>query len=206
MKIMNKTYSKKGMTLVELLVAIAILSLGMIGFTLLAARTWSFKGYALEQATATAGASRALTQIVHELREVRQGDDGSYPIKEVDDNSLTVYRNEDDDIFAERVHYFVENGMLKKGITKSSGGVYPSGDETVKVLLNYVTNVDVNKPLFFYYDNSFPASGVDEPMSQPTPYDVRLIRVHIWINIRPIVAPENVNLESFVELRNLNES
>jgi prepilin-type N-terminal cleavage/methylation domain-containing protein len=201
---MKKNYSKKGMSLVELLVAIVILSLGMIAFTLLAARAWSFKGYALEQATATAGASRRLTQIIHELRSVRQGDDGSYPIKETGDYSLTVYRDEDGDNLAERVHYFVEDGMLKKGVSESSGGIYPVGDQTIEVLLHYITNQDLTKPFFSYYNNDYPVN-TSVPMALPTPYDVRLIRVHIWINIRPIVAPENVNLESFVELRNLNE-
>lgn len=202
---MMKKDFKKGMTLVELLVAIAILSLGMAAFTLLAAKAWNYKGYALEQATATSAASRTLTQIIHELRTVRQAEDGSYPIKETSSYSLTVFLDDDDDGLAERVHYFVENGMLKKGITKYVDGSYDEDDETVKILLNYITNQDLNKPFFFYYDNDFPVA-TSEHMNTPVPYDVRLIRVHLWINIRPIVAPENVNLESFVELRNLNES
>lgn len=202
---MKKKYFKTGMSLVELLVAITILSLGMVGFTILVARTWSFKGYALEQATATAGASRVLTQIARELRVVSQGEDGSYPIKSLDDYALTVYLDMDNDGHTERVHYFVEDGMFKQGITKFAAGAYPAGDETVNILLRYVTNQDLSKPFFSYYDNGYPTITTD-PMTSLTPYDVRLIRVHIWINIRPVVAPDNVNLESFVELRNLNES
>lgn len=192
------------MSLVEMLVAIAILSLGMAAFSILMMRAWSFKGYALEQAGATASSSRALTQLVHELRSVRQGADGSYPIKEIGQTSLTVYRDEDNDDVAERVHYFLEGEMLKKGVTKYANGAYSVGDETVETLLNYVTNIGLNERLFFYYNNEYPARTT-EPLSAPNPYDVRLIRVHLWVNIKPIVAPENINLESFVELRNLNE-
>ena len=203
---MKKHSIKKGMSLVELLVAITILSLGMVAFTLLSARAWNYKGYVLEQATATASASRVITQLVHELRAIRQGDDGSYPIKETEEYSMIVYRDEDGDGSAERVHYFVDNEeKLKKGVTKFVDGSYAADDATVEVLLNYVTNLTTSKPFFSYYDNRF-SILTEDAMSSPTAYDTRLVRLHLWINIRPIVAPENVNLESVVELRNLNES
>lgn len=197
---------KKGMTVVEMLVAIFILTLIMTGFTVLANKTWKANGYVIEQATATAAATRTLNQVIHEIRSIRQGEGGVYPIKQVSDNSLTVYREEDTDGRAERVHYFIEDGKLKKGVTHFTGGAYAANDETVKVLLNWVTNEDLSQPLFFYYNNDYPVDTTNNPMATPNPYDVRLIRVHIWINVRPIVAPEYVNLESFVELRNLNEN
>lgn len=202
-----KNKFRKGMTLVELIVAIAILGLGMAAFTLLSVKAWVFKSYALEQVAATSSATKALNQVIHELRTVRQADDGSYAIKETDDSSLVVYRDEESDGSAERVHYFIEDGKLKKGITEFSiaTGSYPVEDQTVKVLLNYVTNDDLTKKLFSYYSNGYPINPTVE-MASPIPSDVRLIKIHLWVNIKPIVAPENVNFESVVELRNLNES
>lgn len=203
---MKNNYFKSGMTLVELLVAIAILSLGMVAFTMLSAKAWSYRGYALEQATATSLASKTITQMVHEIRTVRQADDGSYAIKEAADDSLTVFRDEDGDGSAERVHYFLDNDKLKKGVTKfdNVSRTYPNADETVKTLLEYVTNKDKEVPFFFYYDNGYPIDHTTS-MTSPLPYDVRLVKIHLWINVKPIVAPENVNLESIAELRNLNE-
>lgn len=203
---MKNNYFKSGMTLVELLVAIAILSLGMVVFTMLSAKAWNYRGYALEQATATSLASRTITQMVHEIRTVRQADDGSYAIKETLDNSLTVYRDEDGDGSAERVHYFLDDDKLKKGVTKfnTASRTYANADETVKTLLEYVTNRDKHEPFFIYYDNGYPIDHTSA-MTSNLPFDVRLIKIHLWINVKPIIAPENVNLESIAELRNLNE-
>ncbi|EKD58251.1 MAG: hypothetical protein ACD_56C00165G0006 [uncultured bacterium] len=198
------SFFKKGMTLVELIVAIAILSLGMGVFTYLSIKAWSFKGYALEQATATTSATRVITQMVHEIRTVSQAQDGSYPVAEVSDYSLTVYLDDDNDGFTERVHYFLVGEELKKGVTKYISGSYASEDGEIKTILNYVTNGGKPEPLFYYYGNNYPV-GTGTHMDTPNAYDVRLIRIHLWLNIKPIVAPENVNLESFVELRNLNE-
>lgn len=201
-----RTDYQKGMTLVELLVAIAIMSLGMITFTVLSVKAWNYRGYTLEQVTSTASASHVLTKMVHEIRAARQADNGAYAIKEVQDNSLTVYIDVDNDGSAERVRYFIDsNEKLKRGVTEFVGGVYSDSDEIIEVLLSYVTNITEGEKFFSYYDNSFPATST-APMTTPNAYDVRLIRLHLWINIRPIVAPENVNLESIVELRNLNES
>lgn len=196
--------NKKGMTLVELIVAVAILGLGMAAFTLLSMRAWNYKSYVLEQSTSTAAAQRVLSKMVNELRSVRQASDGSYAIKEIKNDSLTVYREEDTDGKAERVRYFIEDGKLKKGVTKFIGGTYSDANETVEVLLNWVTNMDLSKPLFQYYDNRYPINE-DDPMLNLIASDARLVRIHLWVNIRPIVAPENVNLESVVEFRNLNE-
>lgn len=195
---------EKGMSLVEMLVAIFLLTLGMIGFSLLVSRTWRTKGYIMEAAAATSTASRALTEVAHQLRGIRQGDDGSYPIKNVQPYSITVYRDDDDTPDIERVHYFIDDGKLKKGVTKFTENAYAEADENVEVLLNYVTNQDIGEPLFYYYNNDYPVN-TQSHMITPNAHDVRLVRVHLWVNVRPIVAPENVNLETFVEMRNLNE-
>lgn len=193
---------RKGMTLVEVLVAIAIMSLGMAVLTMLSMKAWNYRGYALEQATATTMATKVINQMVHEIRTARQANDGSYAIKETEENSLIIYRDEDLDGNAERVHYFVDGGELKKGVARFIDGSY--GSEDVSVLLKYVTNEDKGEPFFYYYDNGYPVNH-QTAMDSPLPFDVRLIRLHLWINVKPIVAPENVNLESIAELRNLNE-
>lgn len=197
--------NKKGMTLVEMLVAIVIFSLVMTGFSLLSLKAWQSNRSALEQAMATSTGSRALAKVIRDLREVKQGQDGAYPIKTVGVYDLTVFLDDDGDGDAERVHYFVEGEVLKKGVTDFIGGSYAEEDEVVTVLLNYVTNRTLEKPLFFYYGNNYPEDSVGNPLVSPLAQDIKLIKVHLWVNIRPIVAPENINFESFVELRNLNE-
>ncbi len=200
---------KRGITLVETLVAVAILIMGIGGFTMLAAKSWKMNAFVIESGNATSKATSALNQTIKSLREIRQADDGSYPVKDVAKNSLTVYLDDDKDGKAERVHYYLETATqtFKKGITKSSGtpAAYPAGDQTVKIISNYVVNT-ISQPVFEYYNNDYPIDAINNPLSSPVPADVKLVKVRLWINIKPLTAPDNINLESFAEFRNLNEN
>ena len=200
---------KGGMTLIETLVAVAIFILGVGGFTMLASKSWKVNAFVLEAGNATSKATKALNETVKNLRKVKQADDGSYAVKAVGPNSLTVYLNDDEDAKTERVHYYYETNTqtFKKGVTKPSGNpiTYQASDQTVSVVANYVTNT-TSQPVFEYYNNNYPADTTNNPMASPVPADVRLVKVRLWINIKPLTAPENVNLESFAELRNLNEN
>lgn len=200
---------KQGMTLVELLMAMAIFTLGIAGFMLLGIKSWKINASVLEAGTATGKATRALNATVKSLREIRQADNGSYPVKEVGSNSLTVYLNDDNDDAIERVHYYYEASTqtFKKGITQPSTSPvsYPNGDQETKIVANYVVNTS-SQPVFEYYDKNYPIDTVNNPMASPVPAEVKLVKVRLWINIKPLTAPDNVNLESFAEFRNLNEN
>ena len=80
---------------------------------------------------------------------------------------------------------------------------YPASDDTVSVLANYIVNTDVD-PVFYYYNENYPGDAINNPLVTPiNVQDVRLIRVHLLMNIDPVRAPNNVNIESFADLRNL---
>lgn len=198
------------MTLAEMLVAIGIFSMGMAGFTMLFAKTWTINHFILEEGETSFKASRQVQEIVNDLRKVRQPDNGEYPVRSCDDFNLVVFLDIDGDNVTEKVHYFLDldDDKLRRGITNPSGTppVYPSGDQEVTVLTDYVVNGD-DDPIFYYYNHDYPADTVNNPLVAPVAdvEDVRLIKVHLWINIDPVKAPENVNIESFAELRNLND-
>jgi hypothetical protein len=60
------------------------------------------------------------------------------------------------------------------------------------------------QPVFYYYNENYPGDTVNNPIATPIAIeDARLVRVLLRINIDPIKAPNNVNVESFVDLRNL---
>jgi prepilin-type N-terminal cleavage/methylation domain-containing protein len=201
--------NKKGMTLVEMLVAVAILTLGMGGFTMLGSKSWKMNAFVIEAGNATNKATRAINDTVKNLRKIRQADDGSYPIKAVGNNSLTVYIDDDNDKITEQVHYYLDSGTqtFRKGVSKPSGSpvTYPSGDQTTTVVTNYVVNTS-SQPIFEYYNGNYPIDKTNNPLASPNPADVKLVKIRLWINIKPLTAPDNVNLESFVEFRNLNEN
>ncbi len=206
----KKTYYVSGHTLVELIIAIGIGSLVMSGFMLLFARTWDTNKFILEEGMASAAASRATNQITIRLRGVRQAEDGDYPIERADNFDLTVYADVDDDMIAERVHYFLDaaNDQFKVGVTEPNMNTvpvtYPVSDQTVTVMTNFVVNEN-NDPIFHYYNTNYPGDTVNNPLSTPASVgDIQLVKIHFLVNIDPVHAPNNINIESFVDLRNLH--
>ncbi|PIV86009.1 MAG: hypothetical protein CO075_00715 [Candidatus Moranbacteria bacterium CG_4_9_14_0_8_um_filter_41_43] len=196
------------MTLVELMVAISIMLIAMEGFTLLFMKSWNSNKFILEEGVASANASHTVNKIIKDLRGVKQADNGDFPIESADDFDLKVYVDIDHDEITERVHYFLDLGtdQLKVGITKPTGSApvtYPASDDTVKVLAEYITNTN-SDPVFLYYNKNYPGDTVNNPIATPADVSaIRLIKVHIMVNIDPVNAPNNVNIESFVDLRNL---
>lgn len=199
----------KAMTLMEVLVAIAVMLIVVEGFTLLFVKSWDTNKFILEEGLASAAASRATNKIIGELRHVRQADNGDYPVESGSDFDLKVYLDVDKDGVTERVHYFLDQDTdeLKKGVTNPLATQpisYPATDDSVSVLTNYVVNAGTD-PAFYYYNENYPGDTVNNPIATPVAVDqVRLIRVHLFVNINPVHAPDNINIESFADLRNLN--
>lgn len=197
-----------GMTLVELMVSIFIMLMAMEGFTILFLQSWKTNGFILETGLAASAASRAVNVAVSELRKVRQGDNGDYPIESGDDFDLTAYIDIDGDGVTERVHYFLENGQFKRGVREPSATqpvTYADDDETETVLASDIANEN-GEPVFSYYNEDYPGDTVNNPLGTPIAVrDARLAKVRLVINIDPNNAPDDTNIESFVEFRNLND-
>lgn len=197
----------KGMSLVEMLMAIFILLIGMEGVTMLLMNSVRNNKFILETGNASLLASRGVNRIVSEIRKVRQADNGDYPVESGDQFDLKVYMDVDGDGVTERVHYYLSDGTIYRGITEPTATVpitYPNGDDTTEVFVNYISNTNA-QPVFYYYNRDYPSDTVNNPLATPVSVEnVRLIKIHLLVNIDPINAPNNVNVESFAELRNLN--
>lgn len=206
MKIFFATRFLRGVTLVEVMVAIFIMLIAMGGFTLLFIRSWQNNKFIMEEGLASAAASRTTNTIVSELRRARQADNGDFPIESGGDFDLKVYLDIDGDDVTERVHYFLENEQLKKGVTEPTGTApvsYPAGDTAVTVMASYVTNT-ASQPIFYYYNDNYPGDTTNNPLPTPAAVgDVELVRIRLFVNINPVTAPNNIVIESFVYLRNL---
>ncbi|MFZ1654261.1 MAG: type II secretion system protein [Candidatus Moraniibacteriota bacterium] len=198
----------KGMTLVEMLVAIFIMGIGTIGFTLLFSSSWKTNKFILETGVTAVQVNRASSDIINNLRKVRQADNGDYPIESGDDFDIQVYLDIDNDGVTERVHYWLDtaNDQLMRGVREPSAATpptYASGDGTTSIIANYIVN-EAAQPVFYYYNENYPGDTVNNPIATPIAIeDVRLVRVLLRMNIDPIKAPNNINVESFVDLRNL---
>lgn len=146
---------KRGMTIIEMLVAITIFTLGMGGFTLLFSRVWQGNSYTLEMGQASMTASQGVNKIVKYIREARQSDNGAYPVISADDNDLVFYSDYDRDGKAERLHFYRNGADVIMGIREPSSGfpvTYASGDGETQVISSRVVNAADN-PIFAYYDS-----------------------------------------------------
>ncbi len=194
----------------ELLIAIGVALIAMEGFTYLFLKTWDNNKFIIEEGLASAAASRATNKIIIQLRGVRQADNGDFPIEAAANFDLKFYTDIDDDGVVEKVHYYLDQPAdeLKLGVSNPLAGTpvtYPAGDSEVTTVANYVVN-EADNPIFYYYNDNYPGDEVNNPLTVPIDVGaIQMVRVKLLINIDPVHAPNNVNIESFVDLRNLHD-
>jgi len=206
---MRKNFQKNsGLTLIEMMMAIAIFVIGVAGFTALFSHTWQINSYTVEMGQASMAVSHGLNNMINYIREARQGDDGAYTIVSANDNDLVVYCDYDGDGITERLHFYKSNQNILMGVTNPTNAIpktYPVGDEQVITVASHIVN-DASNPVFSYYNQDYPADTINNPLTTPViPSDVRLVKIYLEINIVPNHAPNNIKTQSFVELRNLND-
>lgn len=196
------------MTIVEMMVAILIFSIGMAGFTLLFSRTWRVNSYTLEMGQSTLAASQGVNKMVDYIRGTRQGDNGSYPLISASANDLVLYSDYDKDGDTERLHFYKNGQSVLMGVTAPSETMpvtYPAGDQQTVTIAEHVVN-NSTTPIFYYYNKNYPGDTSNNPLSAPISVsDVRLLKIYLQVNINPNRAPDNIQMQNFVEMRNLND-
>jgi prepilin-type N-terminal cleavage/methylation domain-containing protein len=206
--LIEKKQKIKGLTLIETLVAIAIFAIGMVGFSILLVNVWRNNSYTLEMGQSNLVISQGISKMVGYIRKARQGDDGSYPIKSAGNNDLVVYSDYNRDGITERLHFYYASGAVFMGVTAPSGNmpkVYPAGDQQIIVIATKIVNAS-NEPIFYYFNKNYPGDTANNPLLMPVDVSVvRLVEIHLKININPNRAPDNIEMQSFAEIRNLND-
>lgn len=208
---MKEKYKKmEGLTFVETIVAIGIISLAVTGFSLLFVKSWKMNSYIFETGQDSFIASRAVGTLVDDLRRARQADNGDYLIKSASDMDLVLYVDIDNDNVTEKVHYYLDQDEdeLMMGISNPSGSgssvTYPSGDDSVSVLAGHVVN-DSGHPVFSYFGNNYFLNNTpfSVPVSSGEIVNIRIIKTSLWVDIRPYQSPDHITVESFAQLRNI---
>lgn len=192
-----------GMSLVELIVAMSILTMVMGGMSLFFSRIWQTQAFTLQTGQASFAASRGVEGIVDLIRNARTGADGSFPVATATETEFTFFADTDHDDTIERVHVFYDTTSTPKAIkygitnpTTATPPTYPASDGTVYTLANYVVN-GASDPVFTYYDSA------NNPLSAtPTVSTVRMVDVSILINTGSGNVG-NISISSFASLRNL---
>jgi prepilin-type N-terminal cleavage/methylation domain-containing protein len=205
----KRLFSQKGLTLVEMLVAMLIFSVILIGTLLLIKYIYKNYGYAMEQGLSLNEVQKGVKVLTDDIRGARSADSGAYAVVSANKFDFVFYTDVDNDRITERVHYYLQNAAIKKGITKPSGTPpsYPAQDQTTTTLVTHVINTAA-QPLFYFYDTNYPVDQTNNPIAVPVSdaNKIRLVKVDMFYNLNPYRAPDNVRLESFVEMRNLKDN
>ena len=201
MKNIIKNYS--GLSLMEMLVAIAIFTIAIAGFSMLYIRSIKSNTYILKMGQTSFALSQGLNKMVEYIRTARQGDNGNAAIVAVADNSLTIYSDFDNDQITERLHFYLDNQQIKLGITNPTAGAnrtYPNGDEETKIIAEHIVNGTGDK-LFQYYP-----VGLAQAPIEPSTGDIsaiRMVKIFLKMNIDPSRGADDIEMQSYVEFRNL---
>jgi type II secretory pathway pseudopilin PulG len=194
-----------GFTLVEAIVGIFIFSLIIIVVGTFQKDIFFWNTLLSNSIMAQEEARRSLKTMSAEIRSASLSSIGAYPIEQVTANSFIFYSDIDNDQLKERIRYFLDANILKKGVIKPSGSpyTYNPANEKITELTHYIVNGAA--PIFSYYDKDY--DGTTSPLSSPVNIPlVRLVKITILIDRDIAKAPGPVTLTTQVSMRNLRDN
>lgn len=196
---------ENGMTLVELVMATAIMTLLMTAMSIMVIRVYDANKYVIEQGLNNHQLQNSIRSFSTNLREARQSDAGGYLIESADDFDLVFFANIDDDQDVERVHYYLDGQQLKMGTAKAAGfpAIYPEADEEVITVGNGIVNTS-SQPIFYYYNRDYPEDQTTNLIETPAAVEeISLVKIDVFANINPNHIPDQMRMETFVKPRNI---
>lgn len=198
----TKFQKQQGFTLIEALVSVVIAAMmisAATAFIIYGSRTNMFGS---DQDMAVKNARDAGNEIVKEIREATQGDNGDYLLDLVEAQNFSFYSNIDDDDYIEKIRYFLDDHALKKEVIKPSGDPleYSSANVATTTIALYINNQA--EAIFTYYDTDNNLIGD----STSNKSDIRLVNISLKVNVNPNIAPQDYYVDMETHIRNLKDN
>ena len=192
------------MTLIELLVALGIFMLVSAALSSILTVAFQARTIIWEQLSTQKEGRQIVQDFTNELRSVTASSIGAYVLETAQNNQIVFYSNIDSDSWRERIRYFLDDDILKKGVTKPSGtplGYATSTDEVITEMIHDVIN-GTTTPVFYYYDEDY--IGSENPMTLPvTLTAVRVVGIKLILEENPRMSPAPLEIETKAQIRNL---
>lgn len=203
---MSKLKLKKGMTLIEILVAIAItgfVGLGVVSLQYILSQnqiaiTKSYKS--------VDDANFLVSQLAKEIRSARQSDNGAYLLSFAGDQEIIYYSDINLDGKTEMVRYYLDGTIFIKEIVEPSG--YPAFYD----LLNKKTHTASENirngtvPIFYYYNEDWPKDNSNNPLAADDRLsETKTIKIYLKVNQNTETQKDYV-IESFAQIRSIKEN
>lgn len=202
---MNRVVAKRGFSVIELLITVFVFTtLSIAIYTLF--RSLSSSNRVLSASiTAQDEARKVLKPLVGEVRDASTSSTGAYAIHAASNTEFSFYTNIDSDAQIERVRYFLDGTILKKGVIHPTGSplAYDTGTETVTEVIHHMANGAT--PIFTYYDRNY--TGTQAALSTPILISsVRLLKIYVIIDPLGASSPSPTIMTTQVQLRNLKDN
>lgn len=175
----SRTNNKSGFTIIELLVASFMAAIIGISIMTLGSNISVFSSNLTEGIDVQKEIQQTLEFMATEIRPMAPSNTGSYPIEAAASSSLTFYSDVDADGINQRIRYFLDGNIFKKGFLKPTGNplVYNPVNEIITEMVSGAITAS-STPIFSYYDSAY--SGSEAAMSFPINVSaVRIIKVTI---------------------------
>ncbi len=199
-----KVIRHHGFTLVEAVITISIGTLLVMGIITFMIETGRLQSFISEQSDAIETADEATTVMTKALRETTDGADGSYAVVTAEANTLIFFSDIDADANAEQVTYSLSDTTITQTIIEptSAPAQYLSANGTTKTVATGIVNgTYTGNAIFSYYDLN--NAILAEPI---TLSEVKLVKIHLDVNVDPNRVPDTHTIETYVQLRNLNDN
>ena len=168
----NGVKNNKGFTLMEILISMTILlvitGVILVFFQSVTESSRRFSSSLIVQQQV----QQSLQIFVPELRSAAQSNAGAYPIFGVSSTTIGFYSDIDRDGVFERVRYFLEDGVFKKGVIRPAGQPleYDVEDE---VVYDVVEGMVVGVQIFSYFGEN---ATISDSNQLPSPIDILAIK------------------------------
>lgn len=198
----KKFKKQAGFTIVEVAITLAVVAFVAI----------LFMNFSRDITDTTLRFSRSLTTqqeiqqtlqlMMPEIRSAAQSNTGGYPIVQATTSTLVFYSDIDRDGLFERVRYFEEGNVFKKGVITPIGNPlsYSTSTEEVRELVN---NLISGNQIFSYYDLNATSSESNALLSPIDILDIRMIKVNLVANQGTTSTISLVGSQDQATIRNL---
>jgi type II secretory pathway pseudopilin PulG len=200
----RKKENKKGLTLMETLIAIGIFAMvaQLVGWLFIKNLHTNATILTIGKKSIVAG--RSLDKITKNLRKMQTPLTGEAPFVSGGDFSLTFFSDVDNDGQAEKVRYFLAGQNFQEGIAEVTGNppTYSFSTKNIKNLTNNIVNA-ADEPIFFYYARNSAGELTSDALSLPEEMaKVTSVRINLKVRTNENNAEENTVFKSFIQLRN----
>jgi prepilin-type N-terminal cleavage/methylation domain-containing protein len=194
-----------GFTLIEVVITMAIMALIMLAMGAMGSRILRLRTAVTGAVLSQEAINQIITPLMIELRSMQPSNTGSFPIESASTSSLIFYSDTNKDGMVERLRYFLQGNILKRGIVVPSGNpvTYNLANEKINNFLSNLTP-DTNG-IFAYYADATDINGV-ALASPPTTSAVKVVKLIFIVDQNPGQAPGPLRFNTSISPRNLRSN